>query len=402
MFRSSAVPRRLPCFRSPARGASVIGWAAVAIWLGCTDASSDMEGERFVWNVPDGVSEPDVPADNPMSEAKVQLGRHLFYDERLSGNQTQACGSCHQQALAFTDGLARAVGSTGQLHTRSTMSLANVAYAESLTWANPVLLNLERHALVPLFGERPVELGLSGQDEQLVERLAMHPAYPTMFEAAFPERGGEISIATITRALAAFQRTVLSTNSAYDRHLQGIPGALSETAQRGMELFFSERLRCAHCHRGFFFSDATGDPTTDVEREPSATPDGRPFHNTGLYNLGARGGYPEGNAGLYAFTGDPKDIGRFKTPTLRNIAVTAPYMHDGSIEALEGVVSHYAAGGRTILDGPHAGVGHLNPNKSELVSGFEITPEETRDLIAFLRSLTDEDLLTDPQLAAPR
>jgi cytochrome c peroxidase len=125
------------------------------------------------------------------------------------------------------------------------------------------------------------------------------------------------------------------------------------------------------------------------------------FHNTGLYNIDGRGGYPEGNEGLYNFTGERSDVGRFKVPTLRNVAVTAPYMHDGSIATLEEVIDHYAAGGRTIEEGENAGVGSLNPNKSEFVTGFEIDERGKHDLIAFLHSLTDEALLTDPRLSDP-
>lgn len=356
-------------------------------------AAGDGDATGFDWELPVGFPEPKVPEDNPMSASKVELGRLLFYDERLSGNETQSCASCHQQKLAFTDGRAVGLGSTGEEHVRGSMGLANVGYASTLTWANPVVRELERQALVPLFGEDPVELGLVGMEDALVQRLADEPRYEALFPEAFPELDDAISIDAVTKALAAFQRTIISGDSTYDRYQAGERDALDASARRGMEFFFSERAECFHCHSGFNFSDSV----THVGKAFDEVA----FHNTGLYNVDGRGGYPEGNQGLYDFTGDVRDIGRFKAPSLRNVALTAPYMHDGSIATLDEVIDHYAAGGRTIAQGPAAGVGRLNPNKSEFVVGFEISEYERADLIAFLRSLTDDALLEDPRLSDP-
>jgi cytochrome c peroxidase len=360
---------------------------------GAADAVDAATGDGYVWDLPEGFPVPKIPEDNPMSDAKVELGRYLFYDTRLSGNQTQSCATCHRQELAFTDGMPFGVGSTGESHVRSSMSLANVAYASTLTWVNPVLPNLERQALVPLFGEDPIELGMVGREEELLERVSAEPIYQELFPEAFPERDGEISEDTIVKAIAAFERTIISGGSPYDRYLAGEPDALSEAATRGMDLFFAERTECFHCHNGFNLSDSTS-------HEGKAF-DEIAFHNTGLYNVDGRGGFPERDPGLFTFTGKAQDEGRFKAPTLRNVAVTAPYMHDGSVATLEEVIDHYAAGGRTIEDGPYAGVGSENPNRSEFVTGFEISEDEKRDLIAFLRSLTDETLLEDPRFADP-
>jgi cytochrome c peroxidase len=354
-----------------------------------------------VWDLPDTVPLPRVPEDNPMSVAKVELGRFLFYDKRLSGNRTQSCGSCHLQELAFTDGLARAEGSTGELHPRSSMSVANVAYAASLTWANDVLVRLERQALVPMFGEDPVELGMGNREDELLQRLRDDERYPEMFAAAFPEQTDPISVDGITKALGAFQRSVVSFGSKVDRWQQGDRTALNESEQRGMALFFGgtnaagqqDAFECFHCHGGFLFSQSSDDAGQVFDQKF--------FMNNGLYNLDEDGSYPPGNQGLFDMTGDPEDKGRFKPPSLRNIAVTAPYMHDGSIETLEEVIDHYARGGRLIEDGPNAGDGSLNPNKSSLLNGFEITEQEKEDLIAFLRALTDEDLLTNPAYRDP-
>lgn len=349
--------------------------------------------DTFVWSLPDGFPKPRVPDENPMTQAKVELGRRLFYDTRLSGNGTQSCASCHEQARGFSDPRSRAVGSTGEVHPRSSMSLANVAYSPVLTWANPTLKRLEEQALVPMFGETPVELGLSGLEEVLVQRLADDERYPDWFAEAFPDDADPLSVANVTRALASFQRTLISGRSPYDRYLRS-SGELSAEALRGEELFFSEQLECFHCHGGLNFTSAE-------DYQGKGFPEFE-FHNTGLYNLDERGGYPTPNVGLYEFTGDPADMGRFKPPTLRNIAVTAPYMHDGSIASLEEVLDHYGAAGRTLPDThPRAGIGSDNPNKSMFVVGFELDTADRAAVIAFLESLTDSTFLTDPAFSNP-
>lgn len=359
---------------------------------GGSGADPTPDGE-WVWDLPAGIPVPRVPADNPMSVEKVELGRHLFHDVRLSGNLTQSCATCHVQALGFTDGRPRGVGSTGEIHPRGSMALANIAYASTLTWANPNLTRLEDQALLPLFGDDPVELGMGGREEELLDRLRAEPVYRRLFPAAFPGEADPFSIHSITRALAAFQRTLISVDSPYDRWLRGDDEAVGPEVMRGEELFFSERLECFHCHGGPFF-------TSSVDYEGKGFPEVE-FFNTGLYNIDGRGAYPEPNTGIYAFTGDPADMGRFRAPSLRNIEVTAPYMHDGSIATLEEVLDHYAAGGRTIREGPHAGVGSRNPFRSEFMVGFELTPQERSDLLAFLRSLTDSSFLTDPRFGDP-
>lgn len=344
------------------------------------------------WDLPPGFPEPRVPADNPMSRAKVDLGRHLFYDKRLSNNQTQSCASCHKQERAFTDGRVHAIGSTGQAHRRNSMTLTNVAYASRLTWAHPLLDRIEDQVLLPMFGDAPIELGLP-DSETLMARLRVDPNYVARFAAAFAADGDPITIANVTRALACFVRTLISGNSAYDRYTRGDQKVLSDAEKRGMELFFSERLECFHCHGNFNFADA-------VDHIKLPEPE-RAFHNTGLYNVDGKGSYPASDQGLYDITHQWEDMGRFKAPTLRNVAVTAPYMHDGSIATLEEVLDHYAAGGRTIDSGPNAGDGHASPLKEKFVAGFIVKPEERADVIAFLQSLTDEAFLTDPRFADP-
>lgn len=348
----------------------------------------------YEWELPAGFPYPKVPADNPISEAKVELGRYLFYDKRLSANQTQSCASCHQQKLAFTDGKPRGVGSTGAMHPRGAMSLANVAYSPVLTWANPNMRRLEQQALIPLFGDQPVELGMSGKEDLLLHRIETEPRYGSLFRAAFPNDPKPYTLGNITKAIACFERTIISGRSPYDRYrFEGQQNAISAAAKRGESLFFSEQLECFHCHGGFNF---TG--TVDYLDKGFAEVE---FHNTGLYNLPGEISYPPDNTGLYEFTHNPEDVGRFKAPTLRNIAITAPYMHDGSIPTLEQAIDHYQRGGRTVKDGPYAGIGADNANKSEFVRPFSLTPSQKHDLIVFLKSLTDDELLTDQRLSDP-
>ena len=272
------------------------------------------------------------------------------------------------------------------------MSLVNAAYATRLDWANPLLDRLEDQALTPLLGDNPVEMGLGGHEDRLVGILR-EERYSDLVRRAFPNDADPHSLLNAVRAIASFVRTITSFDSPYDRYLAGEADALGDSALRGMDLFFSERLECFHCHGGFNFTDSTTHINTRVERVG--------YHNTGLYNLDGNGAYPSDNTGLFDMTGERRDMGRFKAPTLRNIAVTAPYMHDGSISTLEDVIAHYQRGGRRLDAGPYAGDGRLSPFKSEFVTGFELTENERDDLVAFLESLTDESVLTNPDLADP-
>lgn len=336
----------------------------------------------YVWRLPAGIPEPVVPADNPMAEAKVELGRRLFYDTRLSLNQTYACASCHQQRRAFTDGRAQAVGSTGGVHPRSAMSLANVAYNASYGWADSSLRSLEAQMRVPLLNEHPIEMGLAGHEDDIVRRFDTADDR-ARFAAAFPSDPSP-TLAHIIKAIASFERTIVSGNSALDRYLyRDDRTALSAPAVNGLTLFFSNRLRCSECHGGFNLSGPVDFVVAKTHPRPA-------FHNTGLYDVDGAGSYPAADRGLIDVTRDAKDMGRFRAPTLRNIAVTAPYMHDGTIPTLEGVLDHYASGG------------HASRFRSRAVRGFKLSAGERADLLAFLNSLTDETFLADPAFARPR
>lgn len=352
---------------------SPLALAALVLATGAALAAEDWH-----WAIPAWLPPPPVPVDNPMSAAKVDLGRHLFYDARLSLDGTVACASCHDQAKGFADGRVTAIGIQGIEGQRNAPGLANVAYLPVLTWGNPLITSLEQHALIPMFGTAPIEMGGAGQDKAILARLAADPYYAQAFPAAFPDRPAP-DLYTVTRALAAFERTLISVGSPYDQFKRdGIEDAISESAKRGENLFFGEKMECYHCHGGFNFTD-----TVQTSRMKMVE---RGFHNTGLHDP-----VPAGSEGISTFTLKPEDLGRFRTPSLRNVAVTGPYMHDGSIATLSEVLDAYANGGRF----PDVA------QKDPLVAGFYMNAQEKADLIAFLDSLTDQTFLTDPALSDP-
>ncbi|HRX70705.1 MAG: di-heme enzyme [Candidatus Competibacteraceae bacterium] len=348
----------------------------------------------YVWSLPKGFPKPRMFKKNRLSEAKVELGRHLFYDPRMSINQTMACASCHQPARAFSDGRVTAIGATGEAHPRNAMSLTNVVYNAAFNWANPVLTKLHVQALIPIFGEFPVELGWSDHEMEILDRFRHDALYQKLFAEAYPGETDPFNAGQVAKAIAAFESILISGNSPFDQAtFQGNRDAMSEAARRGQELFFSERMECFHCHGGFNFTQSVSHSGTTISQAE--------FHNNGLYNIGGTGDYPLDNRGLWEFTQRPADMGRFRAPTLRNIELTAPYMHDGSIATLEEVIDHYARGGRLISEGPLAGDGARSPFRSELIVGFSLTPQEKQDVIEFLKSLTDWEFLCDTRFADP-
>jgi len=340
----------------------------------------------YVWQVPVGFPAPRVPIDNPMTPEKVELGRQLFHDPRLSGDGTVPCASCHRPELAYTDGRSRSVGSQGNIHPRSAMSLTNVAYNATLGWDDPTLTRLEDQALVPLLNTQPLEMGVAGREDEVLARFRDDRRYRQLFHRAFPKNEDPVSIRNVTYALASFERTLISGNSPYDRWAYGGEvDALDADERAGARLFFSQRLSCFRCHAGFNLSGP-------VVYDGSGTPEAQ-FHNTGLYSEGGRGAYPKPNTGVHRHSGRSEDMGKFRAPTLRNIALTAPYMHDGSVPTLEAVIDHYAAGGRARYIGTNSR--NIGPDSATdpLVTGFELTPEERRRLVTFLGALTDESFV---------
>jgi cytochrome c peroxidase len=330
-----------------------------AVLVALVFAGSAFGGSPYEWSLPRGFTKPVVPADNPMTIEKVELGRFLFYDARMSVNGTTSCGTCHRQELAFTDGKPVALGATGESHTRNSMSLVNLAYASVLTWANPEKQSLETQMLTPMFGTHPVELGM---DRVKFLRIVRNdPTYQRLFRAAYGETPAAFSLRNVIRAIACFERTITSAGSSYDRYHFGEAQAISPAAKRGEVMFFLDgKESCFRCHGGLTFTDGA-------------------FHNTGI---------SPADTTLQSHTHSDADRGKFRVPSLRNVALTAPYMHDGSIADLSTVIDHYAATPTT-------------PNEDPLIRGFAMSARNKADLIAFLQSLTDEALIHDERFSDP-
>ncbi len=325
-----------------------------------------------------------IPTDNPLSVEAVALGRRLFYDVRLSANQTVSCATCHKQALAFTDGLTTSVGISGQPLKFNSMSLANMLWGPQRFFWNGRSISLEDQALQPI--QDPHEMGQSLS--AMVSSLSQDKKYRIMFARAY----GEISPGNVARALASFQRTLVSANSKYDKYLRG-ELSLNEEEELGRKLFMAHpdtkaSLRggnCIDCHSQFLTSGFTKDF------------DG--FSNNGLDDDASL------LPGLAEVTGQKEHTGMFKTPTLRNIAVTAPYMHDGRFATLEEVLEHYNRGIKAsstlsalIIEASNRDMG--DTNKHDLIS-LHLTGEEQKAIIAFLHTLTDESFLSNPAFSDP-
>ncbi|MDX2006264.1 MAG: cytochrome c peroxidase [Meiothermus sp.] len=299
-----------------------------------------------------------IPADNPQTPAKVELGRKLFYDTRLSSDNTVACASCHKPEFAFSDGgKAVSEGVRRQKGTRNAPTLTNVGFRQSLFWEGRTP-RLELQAVGPITAHDEMDM----TPEALRSRLEGIPEYRLAFARAFPRE--PISLQTVAKAISAFQRTLVSFDSPYDRYVAGDDKAMSPAALRGMELFLGEKGDCFHCHVGGQFTD-------DQPR------------NTALYTV-----YED--VGLARATGKDEDVGKFKTPTLRNVALTAPYMHDGSIKTLREAIQHYNNGGQP------------NLNSDPLIRPLGMTDAEVEDLVEFLKALTDEGFTKNPAFLPPK
>jgi cytochrome c peroxidase len=281
------------------------------------------------------------------------------------------------------------------IHPRSSQALINTAYYPSLTWANPALNTIEKQLEGPLFNETPIELGINDINrDEVLRRFSTNPLYQELFKKAYPDESEPYRINYVINALASFVRTLNSFNSAFDKYQYGgDKNALSQSAKRGMDIFFGEKAECFHCHSGFNFTDS-------LKYEGVSAID-MPFHNTGLYNVDALGSYPSDNTGVFEITNLPKDMGRFRAPTLRNIEFTAPYMHDGSLATLKDVLDFYSDGGRVIESGTNAGDGRANPHKSDLIVKIGLTEQEKLDIIEFLKSLSDYEFINNPKISNP-
>lgn len=306
--------------------------------------------------IPRGLPPMQIPPNNPLTVEGVALGKKLFYDPILSGDNTISCGSCHRQSFAFTDStLQFSIGIDQVAGTRNAMPLFNLGYARNFFWDGGAA-NLESQVIGPI--TNPVEM-----HEDLancIAELRAHPEYPGLFKAAFGT--DSITTALMMKAVAQFERTILSGNSKYDAVQRGEANFTPEE-QRGLDLFTDfQKGDCTHCH-------TLGSTFTDFE-----------YRNTGLDSIPV-------DSGRAHITLLPADLGRFKTPSLRNIELTAPYMHDGRFNTLQEVMDHYNTGFHYTAN--------LDPNLRNSTKG-RMSPQEMDDIIAFLKTLTDYSLLTNP------
>lgn len=307
-----------------------------------------------------------IPESNPLTVQGVALGRRLFYDEILSRDQTQSCGSCHTQAFAFSDNGRRfSEGIHGTLGTRNAPALINTAWIRTAFWDGR-RGSLEDQARDPV--PNPIEMDLPWAEA--LPRLRAHPEYPGLFEAAFGTP--EITEDRVVLAIAQFERTMISAGSKYDLRQRG-EAEFTPAEERGFELFFTETGDCFHCHGNILL---TTDEFRDIglELDPAAVDSGR-----------AR------------VTKDPADLGKFRTPTLRNIAYTAPYMHDGRYATLEEAIRHYE---EHLQRSPNLDV-LLLARLDRIDQGLRLTDQDIQDLIAFLETLSDPAFLTNPDFADP-
>ena len=286
-----------------------------------------------------------------MSAAKVALGRRLFFETRLSVTGRYSCSSCHDPALSFSDGKPKATGARGDTLPRGAMALVNVAYNISFGWTQPGVRSLEAQMRQPLFNTHPVELGLAGRADAVAKELAAtDPGYATAFAAAFPATDAPVTMDHTIQAIAAFERTLISGDSPFDRYVfQGDHAALSESAKRGMALFFGRQTGCSSCHSGFNFTGTWRDD--------------------------------QGDTGKPAFANNGTSTRPMRVPTLRNIALTAPYMHDGRFPTLEAVLEHYFS------------LGNRASRYDARLPRTALDRQQRADLIAFLTSLTDESFV---------
>lgn len=292
---------------------------------------------------------PEVPETNPLTPEKIVLGKKLFYDPVLSADGTVSCSSCHNPSFAFADHNPVSPGVEGRKGIRNAPTLTNVAFRKSFFFEGGAK-SLELQAVGPITDHNEMASDVA----EVVRKLKADPKYPVLFQQAF---GAEPSMQHVVEALASFQRTLISFNSPYDQFQRGDLNALNEQQKRGMELFF-DKADCFHCHTGGNFTDELP-------------------HNTALYVF-------DEDPGLARLTQKDEDIGKFKTPTLRNIALTAPYMHDGSKATLREAVEHYNLGGEA------------NLNADPLMRPLGLTDQEIDDVVAFLQSLTDEEFINNP------
>jgi cytochrome c peroxidase len=325
--------------------------------------------------------EPAQKASNHLTSEEL-LGRYLFFETSLSANNTKSCASCHNTNVAFADGYRKSGTAFGENTLHNAPSLINAVDLKFLDWGNPVVNSLEKQVKRPLYNAHPIELGFQLDSSKRLREISNHKMYQKLISKAYPNQ--PFSSKLLEQSIVAYVKKLQSRNSAFDQNI------MSESAKKGFELFKSERFNCISCHTLPDFTLATKSINTN-----------NVFANIGLYNVQNQNKYPELDNGIAQFTKQPTDDGMFKIPSLRNVLLTAPYMHDGSVESIEEVINIYSRGGRNIAFGPNTGDGKNNKKKHKLITGFSISETEKQDLISFLGALTDSTIFTNPIFQNP-
>lgn len=319
--------------------------------VGCKKTTVTPVDEPLYLDLPAGFPDPPIPADNQLTVKRVELGKLLFFDKGLSIDSSVSCASCHFPELAFSDNKPLSFGVENRPGFRNSPPLFNLAWHNRF-FKDGGVPTLELQVIAPV--EEVSEM--DHPFPAAIDRMATNPIYQQLAEIAYDRPFDGF---VLTRAISAYERTLISGNSRYDQYKNGAANALSASEKRGMELFFNQ-LHCTSCHSGFDFADYD-------------------FKNNGLYEVYA-------DSGRTRVTLDPADRGKFKTPSLRNVELTGPYMHDGSLATLEQVVAHYNSGGSN------------HPAKAAQLVPLNLTNEEQQDLVNFLKSLTDETFVSRTDL----
>lgn len=280
----------------------------------------------------------------------------------------------------------------GDLHQRNSSPLLNLFLKRYLTESDSSLHFPLQQINNPLFRDHPVELGWKNHEKEIISRILADSLYKREFAGLLYPRDLEKTAYSIKESISAFVLTLCSYRSQFDKYRYLHTDTLSGAEKRGMQLFYSDSLACKNCHAGFNFDrpllkDNTGKTLY--------------YFNTGLYNINDSNRYPDYDRGLFEITGNKKDEGLYRVPTLRNLAFTAPYYHDGSALTLEEVIGNYESGGRNVTIGIYKGDGRANTHKNTLIHGFSLTSQQRKDLISFLLSLTDSSVLENKNYANP-
>lgn len=326
---------------------NILVWVLIA-FLSVTSCKKEEDepksgNEVITLQVPPGFPYPNIPADNQLTRNRIELGKKLFSDPILSQNNSVSCASCHREDNFFIDGFRVSTGINGHVGTRNAPTILNSAYLPVVMWdGSHATLEDQVEAVIENTKEMGSDINL------IIAKLNAHPDYPALFNAAYNE---PVSVSTLTRAVAAFERSLLSTSTRFDDYSHGNSSALTASELNGKNIFFG-KANCSQCHNGTFFTNFA-------------------FENNGLYAVYA-------DSGRAIVTGNASDLGKFRIPSLRNIGNTAPYMHDGKKNTLEDVVNHYNSGGAS------------HPNKSSIIQPLNLTAQEKTDLVNFLKSLNNK------------